>query len=174
MDIPLWGQKLLEKQDELSARVELNSTKIDQNSAKIDQNSVKIDQNSVKIDENSVKIDANSVKIDGLSVRVDGLSAKVDGLSVKVDALSAKVSEHDAFHADLMIFLRQQFADMHRHFDVALENMRSDQRAFGEQQHSHAKSLHLHSGRLEKLEDNEKVVGASLRGVISRVISLEK
>ena len=101
--------------------------------------------------------------------------------SAALEQLNVKVEEHDAFHADLMAFLRhqfdvvlrQQFDDMRRHFDVTVENIRSDNRAFGEQLQAHTTLLKNHSPRIEQLESGQQVVNAAVRGLSNRVGALE-
>ena len=125
-------------------------------------------------DEHTAKLDEHTAKLDQLNLKVDKLEAKVDKLEAKVDRVEAS-------QADLVVFLNERFNQMDerfdeilRHIDVQRENTRSDQRAYGEQQQAQVKSLDNHSGRLERLEDSEKVVNASLRSLVGRVGALEE
>jgi hypothetical protein len=117
-------------------------------------------------------------KQDEQSATLGVQSGKLDQLLASVGDLRARVDRHDEFHADLMIFLREQFDEVRRHMDVAVENMRSDNRSdnrvYWEQQREHNRQLERQSGRLDKLEENEKVTTVSVRGLIARVGALKK
>ena len=61
--------------------------------------------------------------------RQDEHTARLDEHTAKLDELTVTVERHDVFHADLMVFLNQQFAetrrtildDVKRYLDIVLK-----------------------------------------------------
>ena len=146
MGIPAWGKEVLKRQDEHTARLDEHTSKLDEHTAKLDEHTAKLDEHTAKLDK-----------------------------------LTVTVERHDVFHADLMVFLNQQFAetrrtileDVKRYLDIVVEDMRSDNRAFREQQRADGNVLKDHAGRIGQLEETQNVAKVSLRGLQARVGALE-